>query len=66
MKNSYTVESDVWGQSIMTRPTGKGYVGFIASDFDSGQTVSIGLSTELVKELIKDLEEILANPAEIE
>ena len=62
MKNSYTVESDVWGQSITMQPTGKDYIKFMACDFDSGQTVSVGLSNELVKSLIKDLEAILASP----
>ena len=62
MKNSYTVESDVWGQSITTMDTGKGYIKFTVSDFDSGQTVSVGISNGCVKELIRDLEEILSTP----
>lgn len=53
---SYEVESSVWGQAISVQPAKLGIILITTSDFDSGQTVKVGISTEDIPALIAGLE----------
>ena len=60
MKNSYTVESSVWGQAITLLPANNGIMKVIVSDFDSGATVTVGMAIDEMKEVVTDIQDIIA------
>ena len=50
---AYMFESNVWGQAMFLEEPKNGMVLITASDFDSGQTVRIGLDVDTFKKLCK-------------
>ena len=50
---AYMFESNVWGQAMFLEEPKNGMVLVTASDFDSGQTVRIGLDIDTFKKLCK-------------
>ena len=50
---AYMFESNVWGQAMFLEEPKNGMVLITASDFDSGQTVRIGLDIDTFKKLCK-------------
>lgn len=50
---AYMFESNVWGQAMFLEEPKNGMVLVTASDFDSGQTVRIGLDVDTFKKLCK-------------
>ncbi len=54
----YHYESEVWGQSLELYVQ-NGMLLVTASDFDSGQTVRVGLKTEQIEAIIKGLRRVV-------
>ena len=50
-RTAYLFESSVWGQSIILEEPRTGIVLLTASDFDSGQTVRVGIDVQTFERL---------------
>ena len=61
----YHFESEVWGQSLELYAQ-NGMLLVTASDFDSGQTVRIGLKTDQIDSIIRGLHHVVADMKKLE
>ena len=59
----FRIKSTVWGQSLDVGPVENGIIFFVASDFDSGETVRVGMNVDCCEQITAAMNESIAEGA---